>query len=151
MNYLRKMITNHYEHRNLEKFTKETPMLSVNGHAYLAKVVYIYDGDTMHVVFKEFGSYYRWNCRVTGVDTPELRTKNENEKKMGYEVRDKLREMFMDKIVTVNTYEFDKYGRLLIDIVFEDPETKETTTLSEWLIKKEYAYAYDGGTKKAWE
>lgn len=151
MNYLRKMITNHYEHRNLEKFTKETPMLSVDGHAYLAKVVYIYDGDTMHVVFKEFGAYYRWNCRITGVDTPELRTRNENEKKMGYEVRDKLREMFMDKIVTVNTYEFDKYGRLLIDIVFEDPESKETTTLSEWLIKKKYAYAYDGGTKKAWE
>lgn len=145
------MITNHYEQRNLEKFTKETPMLNVNGNAYLAKVVYIYDGDTMHVVFKEFGGYYRWNCRITGVDTPELRTKNDNEKKMGYEVRDKLREMFMDKIVTVNTYEFDKYGRLLIDIVFEDPETKQTTTLSEWLIHKDYAYAYNGGTKKAWE
>ena len=70
----------------------------------------------MHVVFKEFGSYYRWNCRVTGVDTPELRTKNEHEKKMGYEVRDKLREMFMDKIVTVNTYEFDNMDVFLLTL-----------------------------------
>jgi micrococcal nuclease len=151
MNYIRKMITNHYEHRNLEKYTKETPMLNMKGNAYLAKVVYIYDGDTMHVVFKEFGSYYRWNCRIIGVDTPELRTKNEEEKKMGYEVRDILRDMFMNKIVTVNTFDFDKYGRLLIDIVFEDEELNETTALSEWLVKHNYAYSYNGGTKKAWE
>ena len=150
MSFLYNMITNRYESKRLEHYTKDTPMLNVNGNAYLAKVVHIYDGDTMHIVFREFGSYYKWNCRVTGVDTPELRTKNEAEKEKGYQVRDILRDMFLDKIVTVQTFEFDKYGRLLIDIVFQDPTTKEETKLSEWLIKNGHAYEYHGGTKQAW-
>ena len=83
MSFLYNMITNRYESKRLEHYTKDTPMLNVNGNAYLAKVVHIYDGDTMHIVFREFGSYYKWNCRVTGVDTPELRTKNEAEKEKG--------------------------------------------------------------------
>ena len=39
---------------------------------------------------------------------------------------------------------FDKYGRLLIDIEIEGG------TISKWLIDNDYAFAYDGGTKKSW-
>ena len=135
--------------------TKEnTEYMTLENNEYTAKIVYIYDGDTMHVVFKEFGQYFRWNCRISGVDTPELRTKNEKEKVLGYKVRDVLREKFMDKIVKIKCGEFDKYGRLLIDVYVPDeiknPE-QETQMLSSWLIENKYAYAYDGGTKKSWD
>ena len=150
---------------NMEKKTTEleelksktksnTDYMSLENKEYIAKIVYIYDGDTMHVVFKEFGQYFRWNCRISGVDTPELRTKNEKEKELGYKVRDVLRLKFMDKIVKIKCGEFDKYGRLLIDVYvpdeFKSPE-KETQMLSSWLIENGYAYAYDGGTKKSWD
>ena len=125
--------------------SKKTPLMSLEGNTYTAKVVYIYDGDTMHVVFREFGHLFRWNCRVMNVDTPEIRTKNDAEKELGYKVRDILREKFQDKIVTVETHEFDKYGRLLIDIIFDN--NGKSTKLSEWLIENEYAYRYGGGTK----
>ena len=140
------------ETEELENKTKEnTEYMSLENNEYTAKIVYIYDGDTMHVVFKEFGKYFRWNCRISGIDTPELRTRNVKEKELGYKVRDVLRKNLMDKIVKIKCGEFDKYGRLLIDVyVPDDMQSKENQMLSEWLIENKYAYAYDGGTKKSW-
>ena len=106
----------------------------------------------MHVVFKAFGAYYRWNCRIQGVDTPELRTKNAYEKKIGYQVRNILRTLLLNKVVRIHCYDFDKYGRLLIDIYIPDqmPNEHNSKTLSAWLIDHSYAYAYHGGTKQSW-
>ena len=53
------------------KTKQNTDYLTLEGQEFTAKVVYIYDGDTVHVVFKAFGEYYRWNSRIMGVDTPE--------------------------------------------------------------------------------
>lgn len=137
------------EKKELMASSRETPLLSLNGKHYHAKVVYIYDGDTMHVVFKEFGQLFRWNCRIMNVDTPEIRTKNFKEKELGYTVRNRLREMFQDKIVVIETYDFDKYGRLLIDVLFHenDDTTSPLIKLSDWLIQNNFAYKYGGGTK----
>lgn len=143
------------ESMELSSFTKEnTKLMSLEGKVYTAKIVYIYDGDTMHVVFKEFGEFYRWNCRISGVDTPELRTKNAAEKEMGYKVRDHLRGGLMNVVVKIKCGEFDKYGRLLIDVfmpehMLDNPD--EPKMLSEWLIDHKYAYAYGGGTKQSWD
>jgi endonuclease YncB( thermonuclease family) len=143
------------ESMELSNFTKEnTNLMSLDGKFYTAKIVYIYDGDTMHVVFKEFGEFYRWNCRISGVDTPELRTKNDAEKAMGYKVRDHLRKDLMNMVVKIRCGEFDKYGRLLIDVcmpewTLDNPD--EPKMLSEWLIEHKYAYAYGGGTKQSWD
>lgn len=145
-----------FESPDLEELktkTKEnTAYMSLINQEFTAKIVYIYDGDTMHVVFKKFGEYYRWNCRVQGVDTPELRTKNESEKAMGYKVRDVLRSLLQDQIVRIKCFEFDKYGRLLIDVYLLDdmPNSTNVSFLSEWLIQEKYAYSYDGGTKQSW-
>ncbi len=138
----------------LMTMTKEnTQLLSLNGQEFDAKVVYVYDGDTIHVVFRIFNKYYRWNCRILGVDTPELRTKDEKEKQKGYIVRDKVKENFLEKIVKIKCYDFDKYGRLLIDVYLPKniPDKKNKTLLSEWLIANDYAYAYEGGTKIKWD
>ena len=72
----------HHPSHELNHTTKDnTPYLSFNGETHEAKIVYIYDGDTIHIVFKYKNQFYRWNCRINGVDTPELRTKNQKEKK----------------------------------------------------------------------
>lgn len=138
-----------------DKTKENTSFFSLDGETHDAKVVYVYDGDTMHVVFKKFGQYYRWNCRIMGVDTPELKTKNEREKKHGLKVRDATREALMHRIVKVKCSTFDKYGRLLIDVVMPDDMQKTDSSdplmLSQWLIQNNYAYAYDGGTKKSWD
>ena len=119
-------------------------MFSLDGQSHVAKVVSVYDGDTIKVVFPIFKTPFKWNCRVAGVDTPELRTRDDAEKKNGYYVRDRLREKILDRMVTVQCGEFDKYGRLLVNIYIGELH------INKWLIDKKYAFEYDGGTKKTW-
>ena len=63
---------------------------------------------------------FRWNCRINRVDTPEIRTKNKKEKEYGKVVRDALREKILNKLVFVKCLDFDKYGRLLTEIYFNE-------------------------------
>jgi micrococcal nuclease len=130
----------------LEEQTEHTPFFSLNGKSFDAKVVKVYDGDTINIVFKYFDQYLKWNCRIAHVDTPELRTKNEQEKKLGYEVRDKLRELIDGKIVKVKCGDFDKYGRLLVEIFIPDKDIY----VDKWLITNNYAKMYEGGKKEKW-
>ena len=129
---------------------------SLEGEIKKGKCVNVYDGDTIKVVFPIHDKLYRWNCRLSGVDTPEIRTKNKEEKKMGYKVRDKLREKILNKMIYVKCGEFDKYGRLLAEIYLENEyqvggSSMETnTSINKWLINNKYAFKYDGGKKKGW-
>ena len=123
---------------------KNTPDFSFEGDTISAKVLSVYDGDTIKVAFPIEGKMFRWNCRLSGVDTPELRTKNLKEKAYGYEVRDVLRDKILDRMVTLHCGEFDKYGRLLIEVIIEDE------SVNQWLISNDYAFIYDGGTKRVW-
>ena len=42
---------------------------------------------------------YKWTCRLTGIDTPEIRTSNHLEKQYGYFVRNQLRNKILNKVV----------------------------------------------------
>ena len=129
-----------------EKVDNKIGLFSLEGQEHRAKVVDVYDGDTIKCVFPIHDTLYRWNCRLTGVDTPELRTRCKTEKVYGYKVRDYLREKILNKMVYVRCGDFDKYGRLLVDI-YCDGEDK---SVNFWLIDNKYAFVYDGGTKRQW-
>lgn len=126
------------------KVNKDIKSFSFNGDEKEAKIVDVYDGDTVKVVFPVQGKLYKFNCRILHVDTPEIRTRNKTEKEYGLKIRDKLREKIAGKVVKIICDDFDKYGRLLIDIKIEN------ILISEWLISNNYAFSYDGGTKKDW-
>ena len=117
----------------------------VDGKVLEAKVISVYDGDSIKVIFPLNGVLYRWSCRLNGVDTPEIRTRNLKEKEMGYKVRDLLRDKILNKVVTLNCGELDKYGSLLVDINYE------SENINHWLITNGYAYEYNGGRKKNWD
>lgn len=119
----------------------------VNNSTLEAKIVSVYDGDTVKAIFPLNGVMYRWNCRLGGVDTPEIRTRSAIEKKHGYFVRDKLREKILNKVVTLKCGDLDKYGRLLVIISCQGDDC----SINDWLIQNDYAFSYDGGKKKSWE
>ena len=123
----------------------EIPFLTLNNVKTSGKVVQVYDGDTCKIVIPFKHDLFKWNCRLTGLDTPELRTKNLKEKECGYYVRDKLRDKILNKVITVHCHEFDKYGRLLVTL-YENPS--DSKSINDWLIENHYAYKYDGGTKE---
>ena len=128
----------------LETTTSSVPFFTLKGHKCRAKVVHVYDGDTIHLVFEFLGQMFKWHTRIAHVDTPELKTKNQEEKKMGYEARDKLRELIDGKLVDIVCLDFDKYGRVLAEITYNGGR------VDEWLIKNNYAKSYEGKTKEAW-
>ena len=116
----------------------------VDGKTVEAKVVSVYDGDSIKVLFPLNGVLYKWTCRLYGIDTPEIRTRNLQEKEFGFKVRDLLRDKILNKIVQLNCKTMDKYGRLLVTVIHQE------TNINQWLIDNEYAYEYNGGTKKSW-
>ena len=50
----------------------------------------------------------------------------------------------MDQVVSLQCGDLDKYGRLLVTVY------KNDICMNNWLIENNYAFAYDGGTKKSW-
>ena len=132
-----------------KNYNNKTPLFSLEGTFVPGKIVDVYDGDTVKIVLELSinSEYFRWNCRLSGINTPEIRTRNPKEKEFGLLVRDKLKERIEDKILLIKCGEFDKYGRLLVEI-FEN--SGELFSINNWLIENKYAKPYDGGTKEEW-
>jgi len=113
----------------------------------------VLDGDTIDVTIDlGFDLYKKERVRVAGVDTPEKRTKDLEEKALGYDATNWLKEKLEGAIagddeLTVRTElvgGVGKYGRLLGWLYIGDAEV----SLNEQMIDEGYAWAYDGGTKQ---
>jgi micrococcal nuclease len=89
---------------------------------------------------------------VAGVDTPEKRTRDDEEKALGYDATHWLEEKLNGAITgdddliirTELVGGMGKYGRLLGWLYIGDAEV----SLNEQMIEEGYAWAYDGGTKQ---
>ena len=73
-----------------ENYDNTTKIFSFKGQKIKCKVVSVYDGDTMKVVFPLNNKMYKWNCRLLGIDTPELRTKDKHEKDLAKIAKENL-------------------------------------------------------------
>jgi len=118
--------------------------LNFNGQTKDAHITKIYDGDSCWATFELSGKVYQWKCRLNGLDTPELRSKDTKVREFAYKVRDALQEKMLNKAVVLECGDFDKYGRILIT-PFLDGEN-----ICEWLISKRFAKPYNGGKKHQW-
>ena len=74
----------------------DAPNFSLKDLVIDAKVISVYDGDTIKCIFPFKGEFYKWNCRLSGIDTPEIRTRCKKEKEYGYKVRDILRNRILN-------------------------------------------------------
>ena len=115
---------------------------------YVRSVNKVIDGDTIDVTIDlGFDILYNSRVRMAGIDTPESRTRDLEEKAMGLEAKDYLKNRlkFANKIV-IRTEKLDsseKYGRILGWLFLDD----ETTSVNNQMIMKGYAWQYDGSTK----
>ena len=128
----------------LRNYDKTTKFYTLNKFNTWAKIVHVYDGDTVHAVFThpDSSKIYKYKIRLAHIDTPELNSKNPKEVKKAKEAKRIVEEMIQDKIVFLELEGEDKYGRLLSNIYIDN------INLNEFLIEKDYAYRYEGGTKK---
>jgi len=110
------------------------------------QVIKVYDGDTITIASKmpyNFESpMYRFSIRLNGIDTAEIRGKNEDEKKAAKLAQEALKTLIMDKVVTLKNVKNEKYGRILADVYLDDIH------VNDWMITNRYAVKYDGKTKQ---
>lgn len=108
------------------------------------KVHDVYDGDTINVLCLHNGHFVKWRCRMKGYDSPEMKSKNEEEKKAAIAARDFLKTLLPKSIFLAKCEGLDKYGRILLDLHYKGLPIKEI------MILNQHGLEYDGGTKKAW-
>lgn len=138
-----------------------TSTFSLKNTECYARVVQIHDGDTLTAIIPVFGSYYRFSVRLNGIDTCEIKSKNEDLQQLSVSARNRLVTLVIgnnpSQIVDVKKYllnnvalvylkcdDFDKYGRVLAS-VFKSKDDVES--FSDILVNEKLAYTYDGKTK----
>ena len=136
------------------------------------KITSVYDADTCKVCFYYRKKIIKINCRLLGIDSPEIRPSLSNkdrllEKKASKIARNRLIQLVTNceielnkeykkkelkkllktnkKLLNIKLMEGDKYGRVLINIYDKD------IFINDLLIKEGFAYKYVGGTKKSFK
>ena len=157
---------------NLASATYDVPEYSLANICHEGKVVYVYDCDTVHIVFVINGQFVKYNCRLLGIDSPEICPKNvkdltKREQEIACAIKsrnwlitqvtglvpsDKITKKEIKELcgksrqlVWVKCHDFDKYGRLLVELF---ANKSDTVSLNKLMVEKHLAVEYDGGTKK---
>ncbi len=118
-----------------------------NNYETYIKVIKIIDGDTITGIFKYKDEFFKYNFRINGIDTAEIHSKDENIKLKAIEAKQYLFNLIFNKIIKAKFLNFDKYGRILIELYLLD----SNTLISDIMIQGGYAKKYNGGTKEVWD
>ena len=119
----------------------------------VTEITKVLDGDTIDVTIDlGFDLFKKERVRIAGVDTPEKRTRNLEEKALGVDATNWLKEKLEstlagDDELTIRTElvgGMGKYGRLLGWLYVGE----SVVSLNEQMITEGYAWEYDGGTKQ---
>ena len=123
---------------------------SFDGIKTYARVVKIYDPDTITIIFEWINQMIKLNIRLDGIDAPELKSKIKSESDACKKGINKLNELINDKIIYVIFGKYDKYGRILARINTLEPIENELYCINDYLLKYNYVRSYDGGKKVDW-
>ena len=112
-------------------------------YEYNAIVDRVVDGDTIKcTVDLGFSTWKKITVRMEGINTPESRTRDLEEKKLGLAAKDRLIEMLGDGDFTLQSHGVGKYGRCLGEIF-----KKSDVSLNRQLINEGHATEYFGGKR----
>ncbi len=108
-------------------------------YEYSAKLIRVIDGDTIDAsIDLGFDVWVKKRIRLYGIDAPESRTRDLEEKKKGIETKEKLEQLLEanEGIFTVRSKGVGKFGRCLGIIIIDGDNINES------LVKEGYAKEY---------
>ena len=108
------------------------------------RCIKVYDGDTITIAAKlpyKHSPIYRFSVRLNGIDTPEIKGKDDDEKKCAELARNALKELIIGKVIQLRNVQTEKYGRILAEVYCDN------INLNDWMVRERFAVKYDGGTK----
>lgn len=118
---------------------------SITPFVYNAELDRVIDGDTLDCIL-DLGfdvKLHKQRIRLAGIDTPESRTRNLEEKALGLKAKDRLIELCTGSF-KVQSLGKGKYGRIL-----GIPYTEDGKDICQMLIEEGHAVEYWGGKKTA--
>ena len=120
-------------------------------YEYRCKVVHIVDGDTVDVdIDLGFGVWMKkQRIRLYGIDTPESRTRDLEEKKYGLAAKKFLTGMLDDEAgITLKTHKDNegKFGRILGELWRTTNYADQS--INEYMVEKSHAVEYFGQSKE---
>ena len=121
-------------------------------YTYNIKLDKVIDGDTIDAIIDlGFNVSIKKRVRFSGVNTPECRTKDLEEKARGLAAKDRVKQLLEgSKTIQLTSYGVGKFGRCLGEIHIDVVDGKEKMTLeslNELLIKEGHAVEYHGGKR----
>ena len=121
-------------------------------YEYKCKILRVVDGDTVDIdIDLGFGVWLKKErVRMMGIDTPESRTRDKEEKKFGLAAKDFVKSKMPVGSMQILKTEIDrsgedkkgKFGRILGDFLFDDER------LTDMMVAEGHAVAYFGGSKE---
>ena len=120
-------------------------------YEYRCKLRKVVDGDTVDIdVDLGFGVWLQdERVRLYGVDTPESRTRDLEEKKYGLAAKEYVENFLDDEWLTLKTKEYDskgKFGRILGELWRTSSYADKS--LNDYLVEKHHAVPYLGQSKE---
>lgn len=117
-------------------------------YEYKAKVLRVVDGDTVDVLIDcGFSTYKKERVRLHGINAPESRTRDLDEKKRGLAAKCRLQSLissYEDQcIIKTELDKKGKYGRILGVIYSPDKEKN----FNQMLLSEGHAVEYFGGKR----
>lgn len=136
------------------KDAKDVPYFSFSGKTFIAKHCNIYDGDTFSVIFEHNGELIKYKCRCMGYDCAEMKPNKDKpnrdeEKELAIKAKNRLEELLnkhSTKLIKIECLQFDKYGRLLINVY----NMVDEKSINQIMIDEGHGKPYIGGTKEEW-
>ena len=125
-------------------------------YEYRATVIKVVDGDTVDVdIDLGFGIVLSdERVRIAGIDTPESRTRDKEEKKFGLAAKARVKQLLGKTCVLKTQINKDgedmkgKFGRILGDFSVYDSATDSWSMLTKILVSEGHAVPYHGQNKE---
>jgi len=121
-------------------------------YEYKCTLLRVVDGDTIDVdIDLGFKVWLRKErVRMVGIDTPESRTRNLAEKKLGLAWKARLKELLPKTFMLVTHKDGKgKFGRILGEPIVDHPEFGKINICNK-MVEEGHARVYTGGTKVPW-
>ena len=119
-------------------------------YEYKCEVKRVVDGDTMDVILDlGFDVLHSVRVRLAGIDTPESRTRDLDEKARGKLSKAYLKESIKGKKIVLKTRLKDsrgKFGRVIAE-VWAEFEEGSLRNVNELMVKESYAVKYNAENK----
>ena len=121
-------------------------------YTYKIKLDRVIDGDTVDAYIDlGFDVSVKKRIRFMGINTPESRTKDLEEKAKGLAAKDRLKNLLEGaNTIQLTSHGVGKYGRCLGELYIDIVDGQEKMTLenvNELLIKEGHAVEYHGGKR----